>query len=74
MRTLKALLGVQMLAEHGLPTARFSIPADTASTRAQDALLKRIDNLGANRIPPSAAFAGNLLPFLTSATGDGASL
>ena len=72
MGTLQGLPGVQMLAEHGLPTARFSIPSDTASTRAQDALLKRLDELGANRIPLSAGFAGNLLPFLTSATGDGA--
>lgn len=72
MGTLQALPGVQMLAEHGLPTGRFSMPADAASTRSQDALLKRLDELGANRIPLSAGFAGNLLPFLTSATGDGA--
>ena len=73
MGTLQALPGVQLLAEHGLPSARFAVPdGDTASIRAQSTLLARIDDLGANGIPLSAGFAGNLLPFLASATGDGA--
>ena len=73
MGTMQAMPGVQLLAEHGLPTARFAVPGgDTASIRAQSTLLARIDDLGANGIPLSAGFAGNLLPFLASATGDGA--
>ena len=73
MGTLQALPGVQLLAEHGLPSARFAVPdGDNSSIRAQNTLLARIDDLGANGIPLSAGFAGNLLPFLASATGDGA--
>ena len=73
MGTLQAMPSVQLLAEHGLPSARFVVPGgDMASIRAQSTLLARIDDLGANGIPLSAGFAGNLLPFLVSATGDGA--
>ena len=51
MGTLQAMPGVQLLAEHGLPTARFALPdGDNASIRAQITLLARIDDLGANGI------------------------
>ncbi len=73
MGTLQAWPGVQLLAEHGLPTARLRPPeGDVASVRAQGALLEWIDDRGANRIPLSAGFARNSLPFLAGAAGDGA--
>lgn len=76
MGTLQALPGIQLPAEHGLPTARLQDrphrgdEIDFAVT--QDALIERIDDFGANSLPLSAGFARNLLPFLTTATGEGA--
>ena len=74
MGTMQAMPGIQLLAEHGFPTARLRVSPDghTVSTGPQNALLEEIDERGANRIPLSTGFARNLLPFLTSATGDGA--
>ena len=76
MGTLQALPGVQLLAEHGLPSARWTARHrpldDPTSAQAQNTLLDRIDRTGANGIPLSAGFARNLLPFLARATGEGA--
>ena len=85
MGTVQAMPGVQLLAEHGLPTARLRdrphrggevglavADSDMASPHVGSELIERIDDLGANGIPLSAGFARNLLPFLTAATGDGA--
>ena len=76
MGTLQALPGVQLLAEHGLPSTRWAARHrpldDPTSEQAQNTLLGRIDRTGANGIPLSAGFARNLLPFLTHATGEGA--
>lgn len=73
MGTVQALPGIQLLAEHGLPTARFgALGQEGAAIGAHSALLARIDGFGANGIPLTTGFARNLLPFLTSATGEGA--
>ena len=76
MDTLQALPGVQLLTEHGLPTAQLWDRGHRGDeidfTVTENMLIEGIEDLGANSIPLSAGFARNLLPFLTTATGEGA--
>lgn len=77
MGTLQALDGVQMLPEHGFPTAPFAARYPAPNLRSDpdhghSTMLARLDRLGPNGIPLSAGFSRNLLPALTSATGEGA--
>lgn len=68
MDTLQALPGVQLLAEHGFPTRRFS-PVDEDGLRWQ---MMDLDRMGPNTIHASAGALRNLLSFSTRATGEGA--
>ena len=63
MDSVQALPGVQLLAEHGVPTRRF----DEATLEAEAKALDRIP--AAADVPPLAGVWRNLLPFLTHATG-----
>lgn len=75
MKTLQGLAGIQLLPEHGFPTARFEAryPSEEAAPGAAQAeVLARIDRSGPNAVPLSAGYARNLLPFLTAAEGEGA--
>ena len=77
MGTLQALDGLQMLPEHGFPTARFAARYPVPDPRSDPddghaAIPARLDRSGPNGIPLSAGFGRNLLPALTSATGEGA--
>ena len=68
MDYIQALPGVQLLPEHGFSTARLN-----ENTLEADAL--RLDDkydFGANLVPLSVGLWRNVLPFLTSATGEAA--
>ena len=72
--TIQSLPSVQMLPEHGFPTRRFR--ARGAGSAPDDVVL-RLDlgsaaSFGPHRIPLAAGASRNLLPFLSSASGDGA--
>ena len=74
MDTIQALPGVQMLPEHGFPTRRFSGPP-SKTTRISSGSGTCSDSLpagGPHRVTPAAVAARNLMPFLTSASGEGA--
>ena len=66
--------GVQMLPEHGLPTKR--IEARPRYGTPTEDLVLRIDlayaGMGPHGVPLPAGASRNLLPFLTSASGEGA--
>ena len=72
--TIQSLPGVQMLPEHGFPTRRF---AARGVGSAPDEVVLRLDldsaaSFGPHRLPLAAGASRNLLPFLSSASGDGA--
>ena len=68
MDAVNALPGVQLLPEHGLPTARLNAPTLEAQLRG----LELRPDLGANGVPLYAGVWRNLVQFLTSATGEAA--
>lgn len=68
MDSIAALPGVQLLPEHGLPTARLR----DSTLEADLAALDLIHSLGANGVPLHFGVWRNVLPFLTSATGEAA--
>ena len=75
MDTIQALPGVQMLAEHGFPTTRYSTqPQDPRFTDEQwlQQMLFGAQLSGPLRVPAVGGAAGNLLPLLSSARGEGA--
>ena len=72
--TIQSLPGVHMLPEHGFPTRRFR--ARPVGSAPDDVVL-RLDlgsaaSFGPHRLPLAAGASRNLLPFLSSASGDGA--
>lgn len=74
MDTIQALPGVQMLPEHGIPTRRFSGPPSSNISDQQwfQQMLYSLPGSGPHRVAPTAVATRNLVPFLTSASGDGA--
>ena len=75
MDTIQALPGVQMLAEHGFPTTRYStlprFPQFTDEEQLQETLFIA-ESAGPLRVPVPTGASRNLLPFLSSAQGEGA--
>ena len=74
MDTIQALPGVQMLAEHGFPTRRFSGQRTGPVSDQQwfQQMLYSLPMGGPHRVTPAAGAPRNLVPFLTSASGEGA--
>ena len=75
MDTVQALPGVQLLAEHGFPTSRLTERprwSGFPQERWLDFLFAQVEYSGAHGVPLTAGAAGNLVPFLTRAGGDGA--
>ena len=72
--TVQSLPGLQMLPEHGFPGTRPG--ARPARPPPDDVVLARdlaiAQNVGPHGLPPTTGGARNLLPFLTSASGEGA--
>ena len=69
MEVLRAMPGVQLLAEHGLPTRRFG---GTDSDDVRLGQLRHGIRLGPNGVPHTAGVGRNLLGFVVGAGGDGA--
>ena len=72
---VQALPGVQMLPEHGLPTRRIAAQPRYGSVPEDTRLLWDMADAagrGPHAIPLPAGASRNLLPFLTSASGEGA--
>lgn len=75
MDTVQALPGIQLLAEHGLPTSRLTErPRWSGFSQARwlNHLYAQVEHSGAHRVGLTAGAARNLVPFLTRADGDGA--
>ena len=73
MDTIQALPGVQMLPEHGFPTRRFSGPLENYSDQQWfRQMLYALGMGGPHRVTLLAGAPRNLVPFLTSASGEGA--
>ena len=72
--TIQSLPGLQMLPEHGFPNTRLDARPDGLGP--SDVVLgwdlAGVENFGPHRLPLTAGGARNLLPFLTSASGEGA--
>ncbi|MCY3811749.1 MAG: hypothetical protein OXH15_08145 [Gammaproteobacteria bacterium] len=68
MDTVQALPGLQLLAEHGFPTRRFSrVGEDGLRWQMMD-----LDRMGPHTIHATAGTLRNLLAFATAPTGEGA--
>ena len=75
MDTIQALPGVQMLAEHGFPTTRYSARprmAQFTDEQWRQQMLFSAEVSGPLRVPAVGGATDNLLPFLSSARGEGA--
>ena len=70
--TVQSLPGVQMLAEHGLPTTRYNARGWPAPSDVTLSLDLGIAESGPHGLPVTAGGVRNLLTFLTSASGEGA--
>ena len=68
MDSIGALPGVQLLPEHGLPTARLR----ESTLQGDVAGLDLVPNLGANGVPLHFGVWRKVLPFLTNAAGEAA--
>ena len=76
METTQAQPGVQFLPEHGFPSARFEARPPLSSGIPEEQvpriLLSQLDFLGVNGVGVTKGATRNALPFLASATGEGA--
>ncbi|MDE0037354.1 MAG: hypothetical protein OXU77_07300 [Gammaproteobacteria bacterium] len=75
MDTIQALPGVQMLAEHGFPTTRYSARPRMAQFTDEQWLQQMLfsaEGFGPLRVPAVGGATDNLLPLLSSARGEGA--
>ena len=73
MDTIQALPGVQMLPEHGFPTQRFPRPPRNYSDQQWfQQMLYSLPIGGPHRVTPATGAPRNLVPFLTSASDEGA--
>ncbi|MCY3839317.1 MAG: hypothetical protein OXH09_11860, partial [Gammaproteobacteria bacterium] len=76
MDTIQALPGVQMLAEHGFPTKRYSARPRLFFQLTDELWIRQLlfaaEGLGPLRVPAVSGVTHNLLPFLSSARGEGA--
>ena len=70
--SVQALPGVQMLPEHGFPTRRFVKPQNYTDEQWFRQMLYSIPAGGPHRVLPHVGGSRNLVPFLTSASGEGA--
>ena len=75
MDTIQAFPGLQMLAEHGFPTTRYSARprlVQFTDERWSQQILFAAESFGPLRVPAVGGLTDNLLPFLASARGEGA--
>lgn len=73
MNTIQALPGVQMLPEHGFPARRFPRPPRNYSGQQWfRQMLYSLPAGGPHRVTPASGAPRNLMPFLTSASDEGA--